>query len=115
MNVKRYDFGTQYTGSTGMPAIVEKADGKYVSHEDFAALLSHNDLQAAQLQKQAREMAAGNRFTPHWYAVDNAGMATLCVDERDARESAKEFAETWPNRSPYFVGRVVALTQQEQV
>ena len=36
-----------------------------------------------------------------WYAVSCDGPATLCVDEQDARESAKEFDLDWPKNAPH--------------
>lgn len=39
MKIKRYDFGTEYRGRTGTPAIVESADGQYVRYDDYKALL----------------------------------------------------------------------------
>ncbi len=59
MTIKRFGYGTDYrSGGIGMPGIIEKQDGEYVLHADYAALLSHNEMQAAQLRKQASEMAA---------------------------------------------------------
>ncbi len=37
MSIKRYDFGTRYSGNTGVPDIIEKVGGRYVLHTDYAA------------------------------------------------------------------------------
>lgn len=37
----------------------------------------------------------------HWYAVDAHGAATLCTCEEDARETAAESAQMFPNCAPY--------------
>lgn len=37
----------------------------------------------------------------HWYAVDKHGAATLCTCEEDARETAAESAQMFPNCAPY--------------
>lgn len=36
-----------------------------------------------------------------WYAVSRTGMATLCVDEDDARENAAQFDADWPDAAPH--------------
>jgi hypothetical protein len=38
---------------------------------------------------------------PHWYCIDKTGMATLCADEDDARQSAKLADQDWPRNAPY--------------
>lgn len=42
-----------------------------------------------------------NEIPPRWYAVDKDGLATLCVNERDAVASAKIFSGEWPHNNPY--------------
>ncbi|MCO7641921.1 hypothetical protein NJI34_34700 [Pseudomonas sp. S 311-6] len=36
-----------------------------------------------------------------WYAVSRTGVATLCVDKNDARESAVQFDQDWPDAAPH--------------
>ncbi|MFT8276152.1 hypothetical protein [Kerstersia gyiorum] len=36
-----------------------------------------------------------------WYAVSRTGVATLCVDKNDARESAVQFDHDWPDAAPH--------------
>ena len=36
-----------------------------------------------------------------WYVVDADGLATLCKDEADARESAAGYWSLYPRRAPY--------------
>jgi hypothetical protein len=38
---------------------------------------------------------------PRWYCIDKTGMATLCADEDDARQSAKLAEQDWPRNAPY--------------
>lgn len=121
--IRRFDLGTDRHGGIGSPGITEQPDGKYVLRSDYDACVAHNEMLLARLRLADSQLEAigaggvslmGDRHAPHWYAVDNSGMATLCADEQDAHESAIEFAETWPNRSPYVVGRVVAVDVGEQ-
>ena len=37
-----------------------------------------------------------------WYAVGRDGRATLCVDEHDARRTAKKSNVDWPHSAPYL-------------
>lgn len=36
-----------------------------------------------------------------WCAVSRTGVATLCVDKNDARESAVQFDQDWPDAAPH--------------
>ena len=36
-----------------------------------------------------------------WYSVSCIGAATLCVDERDARHTAKQCDMEWPDGAPH--------------
>lgn len=42
-----------------------------------------------------------NEVPPRWYMVTKDGLATLCADEEDARSSAAEADELWPNNAPH--------------
>lgn len=44
-----------------------------------------------------------------WYAVDNMGIATLCVNEADAQKTAREATEQFPRRAPYIAAQLVVL------
>lgn len=57
MTVKRYDFGTEYRGNTGVPGIVGKSDGRYVRHGDYAKVVAHNEYLLARLQKSDDQLA----------------------------------------------------------
>ena len=47
-----------------------------------------------------------------WYFVSNDGVATLCVDEADARESASEADIAFPRMAPH---RAVQLVPADQL
>ena len=47
-----------------------------------------------------------------WYVVSNAGVATLCADEADARDVAAGAAELWPQKGPHRVGRMLILEDE---
>jgi hypothetical protein len=38
---------------------------------------------------------------PHWYFIDKTGVATLCTDEDDAKQGAKQAEKAWPRFAPY--------------
>lgn len=48
-------------------------------------------------------------MTARWYMVNTIGMATLCLDEADARRSAEEADLLYPRHSPH---RAVVLVEQ---
>lgn len=45
-----------------------------------------------------------------WYAVDAHGAATLCTCEEDARETAAESAQIFPNCAPYTAVQLVPVS-----
>lgn len=48
-----------------------------------------------------------------WYCLSRDGMAMLCRDEQDAKESAAENQAMYPNNGPYRVAQMVTLEQAE--
>lgn len=48
-----------------------------------------------------------------WYCLSRDGMAMLCRDEQDAKESAAENQAMYPNNGPYRVAQMVTLAQAE--
>jgi hypothetical protein len=38
---------------------------------------------------------------PRWYVVDRDGLATLCKDEEDAKNTAADVRVAFPRRRPY--------------
>lgn len=51
--------------------------------------------------KAPASMGTESKPIAHWYAVDAHGAATLCTCEEDARETAAESAQMFPNCAPY--------------
>ena len=49
-----------------------------------------------------------------WYCVSRDGLATLCLDEANAREMAAQCAHDYPRQAPYravLLGDVTALRE----
>lgn len=46
-----------------------------------------------------------------WYCVSREGMATLCVDEEDARANAASSDQAWRAGSPHRAARLVDAQQ----
>lgn len=44
-----------------------------------------------------------------WYAVSADGMATLCINREDARDTAAEAAQLYPNNAPYTAVQMVPV------
>lgn len=42
----------------------------------------------------------------HWYCVNQEGMATLCVDRREAEEAARGGDKLWPQYAPHYVAKI---------
>ena len=43
----------------------------------------------------------------HWYMVNKDGMATLCADQADAEQSAKDAQTLWPHMGPHRAVQLV--------
>ena len=46
---------------------------------------------------------------PNWYAIDRHGVATLCIGREDARDTAAESAQAYPQNAPYRAVQMVAV------
>jgi len=46
-----------------------------------------------------------------WYCLDIKGIATLCADENDAKQTAKEADMDYPKNGPH---KAVQLIEKEQ-
>lgn len=44
-----------------------------------------------------------------WYAVGADGQATLCINREDARDTAAEAAQCYPNNAPYTAVQMVPV------
>lgn len=44
-----------------------------------------------------------------WYAVGADGQATLCINREDARDTAAEAAQLYPNNAPYTAVQMVPV------
>ena len=44
-----------------------------------------------------------------WYMVNKDGMATLCADQADAEQEAKNAQEVWPHMGPHRAVRLVEV------
>ena len=70
------------------------------------------DAVAGQVQRSVRPDPEAR-----WYCLSREGMATLCVDEEDAKEVAAESWVLYPNNGPYRVAQMVdrqqPLTRQQ--
>lgn len=48
-----------------------------------------------------------------WYAVAADGVATLCADREDARDTAAEAAQCYPNEAPYIAVQLAPVGRGE--
>lgn len=81
-----------------------------------AALRAEN----AQLTLEMEAIGAGGvssqRITgtdARWYAVGADGQATLCINREDARDTAAEAAQLYPNNAPYTAVQMVPVGEGE--
>lgn len=72
--------------------------------------------QLAEAHRQMEAIGAGGvssqRITgtdARWYAVGADGQATLCINREDARDTAAEAAQCYPNNAPYTVVQMVPV------
>ena len=52
-----------------------------------------------------------NEQTYPWYMVNKDGMCTLCADQADAEQEAKNAQEAWPHMGPHRAVRLVEASQ----
>ena len=50
-----------------------------------------------------------NEQTYPWYMVNKDGMCTLCADQADAEQEAKNAQEAWPHMGPHRAVRLVEV------
>ena len=50
-----------------------------------------------------------------WYCVSREGMATLCIDEEDARANAAHCDQAWRAESPHKAVRLVDAAEAERL
>ncbi len=50
-----------------------------------------------------------NEQTSRWYMVNKDGMCTLCADQADAEQEAKNAQEAWPHMGPHRAVRLVEV------
>ena len=48
--------------------------------------------------------AAMNDPATRWYVIDKRGFATLCLNWEDARDTAREADQAYPDNAPHLVG-----------
>ncbi|ROT45050.1 hypothetical protein [Pusillimonas sp. NJUB218] len=81
--IKRYDLGTHFYNSLSVPEIVETADGKYVTYDDYLIMVKINDYLQARLAKQAAQMEA----------IGAGGVSGKRITSPDAAELVSDAAE----------------------
>ena len=90
-------------------------DGDVNLHWQEAGYYAGSGMQESWLDFQAGYAAAkAENAAPvvgRWYFVANDGVATLCADEADARESAAEADIAFPRMAPHQVTQLVSASQ----
>lgn len=81
--IKRYDLGTRFYNSLSVPEIVETADGKYVTYDDYLTVVKINDYLQARLVKQAAQMEA----------IGAGGVSGKLITRPDVAELINDAAE----------------------
>lgn len=71
-------------------------------------VIERRDATIMTLQRELEAIGAGGvssqRITgtdARWYVIGADGMATLCINREDARDTAAEAAQLYPNNAPY--------------
>jgi len=89
-----------------------------VQRRDAVIVVLERDIHQLELQMEA--VGAGGvssqRITgtdARWYAVSADGMATRCINREDARDTAAEAAQCYPNNAPYTAVQMVPVGDGE--
>ena len=114
-----------------LEALLDKANGVIAELEGQLAkkdatierLIEENVELRAEIKQLRLEMEAigaggvsSQRITgtgARWYAVGADGMATLCINREDARDTAAEAAQLYPNNAPYTAVQMVPVGEGE--
>jgi hypothetical protein len=49
-----------------------------------------------------------------WYVVTNYGAATLCLNEADARKSARQYDRDWPKNAPHVAVQLAPVANESR-
>lgn len=80
--------------------------------ETNAALRDENRQMKLEMEAIGAGGVSSQRITgtdARWYAVGADGMATLCINREDARDTAAEAAQCYPNNAPYTAVQMVPV------
>lgn len=80
--------------------------------EDAREQVERLSLDLHVLDKRVEAVGAGGNTQStdaRWYAVSADGMATLCINREDARDTAAEAAQLYPNNAPYTAVQMVPV------
>ena len=81
-----------------------------------AALRAENAQLTLEMEAIGAGGVSGQRITgtdARWYAVGADGMAMLCINREDARDTAAEAAQCYPNNAPYTAVQMVPVGEVE--
>jgi hypothetical protein len=67
--------------------------------------------QQALAEQIKQELVTGVAQTARWYCIDKIGVATLCADEDDAIQNARQAEKDWPNNAPYRAVQLCELAR----
>ena len=62
------------------------------------------ELQKMRVHLHWNTAAAMNDPATRWYVIDKSGFATLCLNWEDARDTAREADQAYPDNAPHVVG-----------
>ena len=62
------------------------------------------ELQKMRVHLHRNTAAAMNDPATRWYVIDKRGFATCCADWEDARDTAREADQAYPDNAPHLVG-----------
>jgi len=66
---------------------------------------------AVERKSKEKNAAAQPVTTARWYCIDKIGVATLCADEDDAIQNARQAEKDWPNNAPYRAVQLCELAR----
>lgn len=92
--------------------IIEQNETIEQLQDTNAALRGENAQQKLELEAIGAGGVSSQRITgtdARWYAVSADGMATLCINREDARDTAAEAAKLYPNNAPYTAVQMVPV------
>ena len=76
--------------------------------------MKHEDAQVLPADEGRLEPTVRPAFEARWYCVSRDGLATLCLNEANARDMVAECVRDYPRQAPYRAVRLVDAEELER-